>query len=223
MSTNYEVESWQGLIQMTVNLIGRGYHFYHITYLPVEKEHKWKAIDKKLIEKYKTDKSKYQRARQKNNGVANFFYLRWENIAVILHTKGKILDDIGKDDRFDDVRKKPCVFKINTEVAFRIGLKNVKGENKTKVDIRLDKDTYKRIKEVLLDVANSGKAYLIKREFNKINGFPAYAGIVEQKANLRTFVIERARQNHIYLKVSDLRFYTKRHTVKVWKNEESEE
>ncbi|OOB74944.1 hypothetical protein AXF41_14110 [Clostridium haemolyticum] len=66
MKIQYLCGSWQGLIQQVVYLVSRGYYYHHIEYLPQKKSARFPKIDQKLIEKYKADKSKYQRARQKN-------------------------------------------------------------------------------------------------------------------------------------------------------------
>jgi hypothetical protein len=66
---NYQCRSWQGFVQQLVYLVSRGGYFYYcLVQYPLEKKEKWEKIDTKLIGKYQCDKSKYQRARNKNKG-----------------------------------------------------------------------------------------------------------------------------------------------------------
>lgn len=108
-------------------LVSRGYFYHCVIYLPQKKTDKFLQIDQKLISKYAADKSKYQRARQKNKKIANFYYLRWENIAIIMHTLGS-LDGLEYDDKFTDISLKKG--KINLGISNLIALDILLGECK---------------------------------------------------------------------------------------------
>ncbi|MBM7693529.1 hypothetical protein JOC77_002969 [Peribacillus deserti] len=205
---DYLVTSWQALLQMIVNLCGKGYYHYHLTELPVSKQSKWGEIDKKIIKKYKTNKSKWQRHRIKAKGVANFYYLRWQNIMVILHTQGSVSDEIVYDDRFSDIRQSPIYLKISEMSAFRIQL-----TREHKVRVYLTKDTYRGLKDILYNASKTGNIYRMAQTFNIINGFPAYSGIIEQKKRLANYLISQAKRNNVHLSWRNLRFNTKKNTV----------
>lgn len=91
MYIEYLCKSWQDLLEATKKLIGNEYYYFHITYLPSHKEEKFKQIDEKLINKYKAFYQKDHYYRRKKKGLANFRYLRWNNIVVVLHTVGVII------------------------------------------------------------------------------------------------------------------------------------
>src|SRR5699024_8710462 len=94
----YLCKNWKGFLQQIVSQLAFGYEHYHIIVYPEQKKEKWLSIDKKLIDKYKTKKSKFKRSRLKAQGFANFYFLRWENIAIILHSEGHMGNDIVYDD-----------------------------------------------------------------------------------------------------------------------------
>jgi len=204
----YLVASWKALLQMVVNLCGKGYYHYHLTELPINKQNKWGEIDNKIIKKYKTNKSKWQRQRAKAKGIANFYFLRWEHIMIILHTEGVVLEEIVYDDKFSDIRQTPIFLKISELSAFGIRF------NQKKVQVTLDKETYQGIKYTLYNAVKSKNIDLIKREFNLINGYPAYHGILVQKNELARYVMEQAKKHQVKINRNELRFYTKKPTVK---------
>lgn len=219
MAQNYLVASWQGLVQMLVNLCGKGYYYYHLTDLPISKQHKWGDIDVKMIDKYKTNKSKWQRQRQKANGIANFYYLRWEHIMFVLHTSGKEHEEIQKDDKFSDIRQKPILLQITDLTTFRIQF--LEG----KIDVTLDRETYVGLKTTLYNVVKTKNIGKIKYEFNKTNGFPAYSGIFKQKKQLAEYVVEQSKKHAVKIQrkdkkgnrnltIKDLRLNSRKRTVK---------
>ncbi|KAB2458505.1 hypothetical protein F8161_18910 [Bacillus cereus] len=209
VAQQYLVSSWQAMLQMITNLCGKGYYHYHLTELPINKKQKWEEIDEKIIGKYKTDKSKWQRQRAKAKGVANFYYLRWKHILLIMHTEGEITEEITYDDRFIDVRQNPIFFKISELTAFRIQ----KIDDK-KITVFLSSNTYKGLKDLIYNVAKTKNTFRMKETFNIINGFPAYSGILEQKNQLAKYLVSQAKKHNVELKRNGLRFNTKKKTVK---------
>lgn len=216
MDTNYMCVSWQALLQMIVHLVGRGYYFYCITHLPEHKRARWSSIDRKLIARYQTDKSKFQRARCKSKKTANFFYLRWENISILLHTAGE-LGNIEYIDHFTDIRHQPIHLAISDLISFAIGVNamQTKGEIKNKVFVRLSRESYRGVKDELAECAKSTNKYIMKMAYDRLNGLPAYSGIINQKRNLAKFLSIQAKRHGSDLKASQLRIHTrlKKHKV----------
>lgn len=85
------VASWQKSLELIKNLVGNGYHYIHVQYLPMTKKEKWNMITDKLIKKYKADITKDKRHHRKKKSLANFYIFRWENVLVMLHTDGNII------------------------------------------------------------------------------------------------------------------------------------
>lgn len=255
---NYEVISWQGLLQMVVYLVGRGYYFWHVIYLSESKRDRWHRTDAKLINKYGCDISKFTRRDRKKRKVANFYYLRWEHVAVLLHTEGEILSKTLKEieknndvvDEFEDIRLKAVNLRVSKHTAFDIYLekqkiikkevqkivrkKKGKQKNKKKVvekqkiivterkdtfTVKLDKESYREIKSNLYDLMadkKSGVGPVISR-FNKLNGLPAWHGIIKQKEALAKYVASLAKKHNVQLRSEDLRIFRTRAPVKMFK------
>jgi len=206
----YLCANWQGFLQMIVYLCSRGYNFYCLTLFPIKKKQKWEAVDKKLIERYRCNLSKFQKARKKKKGVANFAYLRWENHSLIMHTKGII--EVKVEDQFKDVKKIPILIRVSDNIEIKVY------NDDGKYTCRLSKDSYRGLKSVLWDIAKTKNLTKIKKEWDKLNGLPTYSGILEQKKLLRKYLVKQARKHQVKLSESDLRLNTRRKIYKVWEN-----
>jgi len=211
VNTKYLCQSWQALLQQVVYLCGRGYHYYHITYLPSHKEEKFTTIDEKLIEKYKTDTKPYTRSRLKAKGVCNYFYIRFSNIAIILKTEGSVREEINEDDKFSDVRRSPMLLSVSDKVCLSVHYFEQK-----RLTVKLEKECYQTIKASLLAVANTKNKYKMIKTFNNLNGLPSWAGIIAQKRKLAQFLCAKAKKNNVLLEQKELRIIDKRTPVKVW-------
>jgi len=215
MGTRYLAASWQGLVQYVVYLVSRGYYFYHITYFPLKKKDKFEEIDRKLIGKYKTYLSKFQRYRRKAKGLANFAYVRWHNIAIILHTPGEIEEGIVYDDQFHDIRERPLEIKVSDLTALVIRI--IDG----RVTVRLSRETYEGLRIVLYETAKTKDKQLMLNEFRKIDAFPSWAGIFEQKKNLARYLVKQARRNEVKMTLGEVHITRKRTPVQVFVEQDS--
>jgi hypothetical protein len=205
---------------MIVYLVARGYYYYCIAYLPEKKKDRWGKTDIKLIEKYKTDKSKWQRSRLKRKGTANFYYLRWDCIAIILHTQGEISDTLNYDDEFIDIRKKQMPVKISglTELVVWVEKNKENKKNTYRVSVKLGSTSYANLKAKMYEAAMTKDKAFMKKEFNKINGLPAWSGIIEQKKTLAKYLCNQAHKNQVALGQKELRLITKRFPVKAFED-----
>lgn len=185
--SSHVAATWQGFIQEVVYLVSKGYFYYHIQKLPDKKQAKWTQIDKKIVEKYGAQRSKYQRARRKIKGLMNFFYIRHEGLVVILHTKGE--PDVEIDDQFFDVRYKPLKLPISLHLILEIYME---GE---KTSVRFERSMLKGLKASISDVCQTRDQAKIAAEFNKMNGVYAYRGIIMQKRRLFIFAIKEAKKH----------------------------
>lgn len=226
-SQKYEIISWQGLLNyITKSLVSRGYYFWHLTKLPISKQHKWGQIDEKFIGKYNTNIDKFKRHRKKAKGEANFIYIRWEDYAFVFHTVGEISAEITYDDTFYDIRQDPIFLKISDMTGFVIEI-NSNGVT----SVRLGKDTYQGFKAMLHNTAKRKNPELLKDVFSMINGFPSFSAILKQKYALRDFAVRQAEKNQIFtsskdgkkrkMRSSDFFVYSKNNTVQVFKTEDN--
>ncbi|GAM10758.1 hypothetical protein OR1_03055 [Geobacter sp. OR-1] len=213
-SQQYLCGSWQGFIQQIVYQFGRGYEHFCLTVLPDEKRDKWLMIDNKLISKYGCNRSKYQRYRSKAKGEANYVYLRWQHLALLLRTKGTLKPE---SDRFCDIHEHDLRIPISSLVTMKIHKRR-----KETTTVFLSKDTIKGMKAEFADIIGKDhfdKSFITKRVltiWDYTNGFPQYSGLIEQRSQILDFVVKKCRKHNIPLKREDFRFNTKRKIYKVW-------
>jgi hypothetical protein len=206
----YIVANWQALMQQLVFLAGQGYTFYHVVYLPIDKAHKFPSIDIKLIAKYQTNVSKYQRYRFKQKDRANFIYLRWEHIAVILHTNGDI-PTIEGIDAFKNIKDTPMPIQLSKYLSLSVVWDN------GKTTVRLHKESYRTFKMMIEGYAKQQLKRKIIETIQKLNGIPAYRGIVEQKKQLVEFAIQKLEDNGVRSGIYEFRVTTRRKLYTVFK------
>lgn len=210
----YLCVSWQGMLQQLEKLLKQGYWYHCVTYLPLKKRDKWERIDQKLISKYDANISKWQRARRRKKGLVNFIYLRWENVAVLLHSKGEIPDNVVYDDPFRNIMAKGRKNRLRIQISPLVGFEFY--QDPKGITVKLDKQTYAGIKDHLETVVATKNVAKIVHEYNKLNGFPAFRGIVRQKIELAKFVMNRAGHHQIRLSPQDLRIITYKPFVTVF-------
>jgi len=205
----YLVANWQALMQQLVFLAGQGYSSYYVAYLPIEKVHKFPTIDTKLIAKYQTNVSKYQRYRLKQKNQANFIYLRWEHIVVILHTNGDIPVIEGMD-AFKSIKDSPIPIQLSKYLSLSVVWNN------GKTTVRLSKESYRTFKMMIEGYAKQQVKRKIIETIQKLNGIPAYKGIVEQKELLVEYAIKQLEVHGVSANKSEFRLLKRRKLYKVF-------
>jgi hypothetical protein len=174
MSYRCEASSLEGFIQqLAVNYLPHGYWFCVAGEVPPGKEPA--AVDRKLLERYRVDVSRWARARRKRGGGANVHYLRWERFFVLVATHGRhrFFDDEAAN--VFDVRRSP-VRVGGYAVSFRQGRSHV----------RLDDERYRELKAYFLERATHRTAAALGDELRALP-FEPYAPVRRQ-----LFIILRA-------------------------------
>lgn len=207
MDYRYLCVTWQGLLQMTVYLVSRGYWHYCLTILPEAKSDRWKTIDNKLIDRYQTALSKWQRARRKMKGHANFYYLRWHNLSLLFHTEGTI-ESISVEDKFADIRIIPMELSISSLVTLSVSVDSVSNK-KSHIGVRLNRDSFRGIKASIHETVKKKNLWLLKAEIDRLNGLPAYSGIIRQKRLLAQYAAKQAHKNQLKITPVFFRINTK--------------
>lgn len=196
MKVDYLCNSWQFMLQQLVYLVGRGYYHYHVGYIKAGKEDKALKIDAKIIGKYNINLSKYQRARRKQKKLANFYYLRWQNVFIILYTDGKL--DVELDDSFYDVRLKQTEanrlkVKISEAIEFNICLQH-KDSSKRSVTVALSNLTYKNLRAEIEELIQQKQIKKLEEFFANLRGLPAWNGVIKQEYKLLEEVYKLAKK-----------------------------
>uniref|UniRef100_C5DB35 Uncharacterized protein n=1 Tax=Geobacillus sp. (strain WCH70) TaxID=471223 RepID=C5DB35_GEOSW len=223
MCTKYLCKRWQGLLEAIINFAGQGYVYYHVTYLPAKKLNKADKIDQKILQKYNLiNDTKDKRYHRKKRGLANFRYLRWEHIIVILHTEGTIIQRgqeekhltrfkleqakkhaVTYDDSFSDIRVKPMVLAISEQLELEVRYLPKKNVGQ-KLTVRLTKKMFRDKKAELAALAEKRAKDKIVYVFNALNNLPAWRGIIIQKRQLYRFVMTQARKHNFTFQKGEL-------------------
>lgn len=216
LKLKYLCKDLNGFMQLITYLVSRGYYYHCVIILPEKKRDKFDSIDKKLIDKYDADKSKYQRSRQKIKKKANFYYLRLEKLAILLHTEGD-LNEYSLDDNFKDIRKKNSKLTLPFSEFLKLDVILVKEkDDKIKTTVKMSPDMYNRVKDSLLDAILSKKIGIVYKEFNKLYGLPGYAELIKQEQSLLKFTLKQCSKHQLEVNKSKFRINTFKNTTKVF-------
>lgn len=185
------------MLQQLVYLVGRGYYHYHVGYIKAGKEDKALKIDAKIIGKYNINLSKYQRARRKQKKLANFYYLRWQNVFIILYTDGNL--DVELDDSFYDIRVKQTEanrlkIKVSEAVEFNLALQCKNGSEKRSVTVTFSNSTYKNFKAEIEELIQQKQIKKLENFFANLRGIPSWQGVIKQEYKLLEEVYKMAKK-----------------------------
>lgn len=163
----YEATSVDGFIQqLAVQYVARGYWFYVIGRVPEGKDAS--LIDRKLLDRYSINLSKWQRARRKRGGLANVHYLRHEHIFVMIATHGEHPFFEWESGSIKDIRRTP-LRAFGYSISYRNG----------RASVRIDPKQLKIIKAFLLDVATKWDHRRLENTLRSLP-FAAYAPVRSQ-------------------------------------------
>lgn len=174
MSYRCEATSLEGFIQqLAVAYLPHGYWFCVAGQIPPEKNPA--AVDRKLMERYDIDCSRWARARKKRVGGANVHYLRWDRFFVLLATHGQHRFFEDERENVFDVRRSP-IRVAGYAVSVRQGHPHV----------RLDTERYRELKSYFIERSTHRTAAEIAEELRSLP-FEPYAPVRQQ-----LFIILRA-------------------------------
>ncbi len=104
-----EATSLEGFVQqLAANYLPHGYWHYVTGWIPERKDPR--AVDRKLIAKYRITASRGSRFRRKQAGLANLHYLRHRRFFVLLATAGAHPFLAEEKARLKDVRVTPIIY-----------------------------------------------------------------------------------------------------------------
>lgn len=164
---HYEATSIEGFVQqLAVSYLKNGYWFYVTGTVPEKKSAE--AIDRKLIERYDIDMSKWARARRKELGLANMQYIRFRRFFVLLATHGEHPFFEREKNNIRDARKTPIRF-FGYSISYRGGHPHV----------RINLKEFKWLKSYFTDLASHRAAGYLERELAQIR-FEPYSPVRRQ-------------------------------------------
>jgi hypothetical protein len=193
MNYRCEVHSVEGFVQqLAVAYVPRGYWFYVTGKVPPGKDPG--AVDRKLIEKYGLDVSKWARVRRKKAGFANVQYLRFEDFFVLLATEGESRFYEEEAKVICDVREVPIRFG-GYAVSYRGGHAHT----------QIDQGVFNDLKAYFVSLAVQRSKATLEQAFSRLE-FEPYAPIRSQLLTiLRAVNKERSATGFAPLSKSCLR------------------
>jgi hypothetical protein len=175
MSYRCEAASVEGFVQqLACNLVNKGYWYYVIGEVPARKDPA--AVDRKLIEMYKLDQSKWARARRKAKGLANVAYLRYERFFVLLATAGEHIL-YQREAAVRDFRRQPLRFQ-----GYSIGC-GKGSDGRYHASVKIDIRAFSELQAYFLNGCLHRSEQAIATEFLKIR-FTPFARVRRQLVRL---------------------------------------
>ena len=125
--------------QLTVGYIAKGYYFYVSGLIPPHKDPT--KTDRKILDAYHIDVSKWTRSRLKSEGCAGIQYLRFGHFYVIIATHGLHPFFAAEAARLLDIRRSPLQF-----MGYSIGCRRARGNGEYHASVRISKERYAELK-----------------------------------------------------------------------------
>lgn len=160
MQYRCEATSVAGFIQqVAVGYLARGYYFYVPGRVPEHKDPQ--AVDRKLVEKYGVDVSRWERVRRKRLGLANVQYIRHDRFFLLMATHGQHRFYEEEAGQIRDARRTPIRF-AGYSVSHRNG----------RPCVRIEVNEYRLLKAEMLDRARYESAENLAGRFAALSFVP---------------------------------------------------
>lgn len=141
MQYRCEATSVDGFIQqLAVQYVTHGYFYFVTGRVPPGKDPE--RVDRKLLERYGIERSKWSRARRKQGGGANLHYLRHGDFFVLVATEGAHQFFEAERTQVRDLRK-TWLKAFHYEVGYRNG----------HALVRIERGEYRRLKAHFLELS----------------------------------------------------------------------
>jgi hypothetical protein len=147
--------------QLAVGYIANGYYFYVPGVIPLQKDPQ--KTDRKILEAYGIEVSRWSRARRKLVGQASVQYLRCDRFYVIIATHGvhPFFDAEAKN--IHDIHKRPILFQ-----GYSIGCRRERGGGAYHASVRINREVYQELKAQFEQMAVNASVETICRELSAL-------------------------------------------------------
>lgn len=197
MNTKFLADSTEGVVQLiAASYLRHGYYWYVTGQIPRGKDPT--KTDEKLMSKYGTDVTEWERARRKKSGIANAKYIRLDDWFIILVTDGhhpikQPESKGGEGSQLKDCRRHPIRIQ-GYSISYRRGGVTPKGgaDPKWHAHVRIDRPTYKQLKSHFESIAMHRNGGALALELSRIT-FARYAPVRRQLLNILRSVNEKRK------------------------------
>lgn len=202
-------------------MTGKGYYFY-LWIKPgggkATSEERQLKIDERLMDKFHiTGMSKHNRYYNKKRGIANFLYIRYGSLCLVLKSVGND-GGLSESEEFQDIREFPIEVEISNNIQLKINLSKT-GKSWTAYFAR---ECYRSIKAELLECLEHRQMRDLEYKFGALNNIPAYSGINEQKKQMRNAIFLCAKKNGMVLNKDRFWICFKRKIYKVFSEDKED-
>lgn len=185
MAYRCEATSIAGFVQIIAsNYLPHGYWFYVTGCIPEGKDPM--AVDQRILARYGIALSRQQRARRKQQGLANLHYVRFEQFFVILATHGHHPFFAAEASSLRDIRKHPIQFHGYSISVKRGGFVRKDDEDseatpdgRHRVRVMIGHESFRNLSAHLMELATHRSAETLRWEFWN-QPFEPYAPIRKQ-------------------------------------------
>jgi len=180
-----EAASVEGFVQhLACNLVNKGYWLYVTGHIPERKDPA--VVDRKLVDLYGLELSKWARARRKAKGKANVAYLRFGRFFVLLVTQGEhpLFD---REAFVRDVRREPIHFH-----GYCIGC-GKGSDGRYHASVKIHPEAFSEMLEFYRSIALQRTASALAKNLSQIRYVP-YARIRRQLLRVLREVNDQRRQ-----------------------------
>lgn len=175
-----EAATVEGFVQqLAVSYLKNGYFFYVTGHVREGKDPR--GVDRRILDRYGIEVSKFTRARQKKAGRANLQYLRHGQFFVILATLGVHPLFSDERDTIRDARRVPIKY-AGYSVGYRGG----------RASVRIDRGTELNLKAYFEDIATKASAESLAAQIRRLP-FEPYAPVYDQLRGILRAVNEARR------------------------------
>ena len=203
MAYRCEAQSPEAVVQLiAASYLRHSFYWYVTGSIPAGKDPA--VIDRKLIAKYGIDVSEWERRHRKQRGVANAHYLRYQQWFILLVSEGhhalkQPAAKGGEGEYLRDCRRTPIRFNGYSISYRRAGVTPAGvASPKWHAHVRIDDNTYRRLRDRFVDLAVHRTADTLANEFGRIP-FARYAPVRRQLLNILRAVNERRKQQNFEL------------------------
>lgn len=183
------VMSREGLVQVLAsNLLPHGYRWYVTGLIPEGKDPA--RIDRKLIDKYDLDISKWERARRRRIGWAGLRYLRLERFFILIATNGSHPFKREEEGAIRDAREVPIKFG-----GYALSIRkdtSPGGQGRWRARVSIERRTYLGLKAHFFELARDRSEKRLREAFRSIP-FEPYKPVWRQLATILR-AVNRARK-----------------------------
>lgn len=187
----YLIDGEFGFLQVIQQHASFGYTDIMIRRYKTNTEAEYLKLDRKMIKTYNANLNKNKTYYRKTKGLMNVVFFRLDNLWVLMKSKGECDNENIVEKQFQNLLEERVKIEVGEDFEFELILRN------GKFTYIASSESYIKRRDWICDYLKQHKMDKAIYVFNMINGFPSWGGFLEQKKELKKYVVNYAKQlNH---------------------------